>query len=363
MTATGRLKSGDRAARLALDAAMIAGVWLAIALITATQTYLAAKTEGRAETWGSTFSYTAAVDGLWAVFTPLILWLAARFPLQVDRFWRSIVMHLGAGISIASLHVALYVLIFGGASQPGADLDAHMDLFLRKIAANIYINFLTYSVIVGLTSAARAYRALHRSQLARARLREELARAEAGALRAKMQPHFLFNTLNAITALVRSDPLTAERLIARLGDLLRLSLEELRSPETLVADELKFTDAFLAIEQLRLGARLRVERRIDPKALHVRIPSLLVQPLVENAVHHGIALRVEGGTVRIEIECRAPTLHIRVANDGPAATRIDERVGLGTTRARLQQRYGDAASMTIDTAEGSHFQVLIGIPL
>lgn len=345
------------------DAAAIVGIWLLIALVTATQTYLAAKTEGRAETWMSTFSYTAAVDALWAAFTPPILWLTGRFPLSVDRAWRSIFVHLAAGTAIASLHVALYVLIFGRTYHPGADLDAHLDLFLRKIASNIYINLLTYTVIVGLVSAVRAYRALHAEQIAAANLREQLARAEANALRAQLQPHFLFNTLNATSALIRSDPLTAERLIARIGDLLRMSLEDLRSPETTVADELKFTDAFLAIEQLRLGARLRIERRIDPKSLHARLPSLLVQPIVENAVRHGIAPSVEGGTIQIEVGTTATALYIRIANDGMGTSDIEEKVGLGTTRARLQQRYGGRALMEVDARNGSGFEVSIRIPL
>ena len=121
--------------------------------------------------------------------------------------------------------------------------------------------------------------------------------------------------------------------------------------------------AFLAIEQLRLGARLRVEKRIDPKSLHARVPSLLLQPLVENAVRHGIAPNIEGGTIQLEISTTSTTLHIRVADDGMGATDIEEHVGLGTTRARLRQRYGDHALMEVDTRDGSGFQVSIRIPL
>lgn len=351
-----------RPRRFLINASFVAAVWLAIALITATQTYLAAMTEGRPETWTSTFSYTAAVDGLWALFTPLIVWLTIRFPLTVDRFWRSILAHLGAGTAVATVHVACYVLIFWTAYRYNLAFDSRLDLFLQKFAGNIYINLLTYAVIVGLVSAARAYRALKDEQVSGARLREELARAEASALRSQLQPHFLFNTLNAITALVRTDPVSAERLIARLGDLLRLSIEDVRSHETLLADELKFTEAFLAIEQLRLGDRLRIERRIDPDALHVRVPSLLLQPLIENAVHHGIAKSVDGGTLRLKIERADEGLHILVEDDGVGATQVEEHVGLGTTRARLRQLYGDAASMIVDTLEGTGFRVAIRIP-
>lgn len=368
MQMAGRMNSGPvdtrhrRARRLVLQALSIFAIWLLIALVTATQTWLAGVAEGRDERWSSAFAYTAAVNGLWAALTPLIVWFAIRFPLTVDRFWRSIAAHLGAGLVVATVNVGLYVLLFASAYQASVGIGGG-DLFLRKFAGSIYVNFLTYAVIVGLVSAARAYRALKDEQIAGARLHEQLALAEASALRAQLQPHFLFNTLNAIAALVRTDPLAAERLIARLGDLLRMSIEDMRSPETTLAEELEFTGAFLAIEQLRLGARLRVERHVDPEALSARMPSLLLQPLVENAVRHGIAGSVAGGTLRLQARRGGGALLILVADDGVGAGKVREQVGLGTTRARLKQLYGDAASMTVDTADGAGFRVSIRIPL
>jgi two-component system LytT family sensor kinase len=349
------------ASRLAVQAASIFAIWLLIALVTATQDYLRAITEGRQQTWGSAFAVTAALDGLWAALTPLIIWLAILFPLSADRFWRSILAHLGAGVVVATIHVALYVLLFWSAYQ--GDFDSRLDLFVHKFGGNIYINLLTYTVILGLVSAARAYRALKEEQIAGARLVGQLAQAEASALRAQLQPHFLFNTLNAVSALVRTDPLGAERLIARLGDLLRMSIEDVRSPETTLAKELAFTDAFLAIEQSRLGPRLRIERSIDGEALAVHVPSLILQPLVENAVRHGIAESIEGGTLGLRVERAGQELRLLVEDDGVGAREVKERVGLGITRARLQQRYGAAAAMIVETAEGAGFRVSIRIPL
>ena len=268
-----------------------------------------------------------------------------------------------AGAVVATIHVGLYVLLFWSAYQSYLYFDSRLDLFLRKFAGNIYINLLTYAVVVGLISAARAYRALKDEQVAGARLQGQLAQAQASALRAQLQPHFLFNTLNAVSALVRTDPLAAERLIARLGDLLRMSIEEVRAPETTLARELAFTDAFLEIEQMRLGHRLRIERHVDGQVLALQVPSLILQPLVENAVRHGIAESVEGGTLWLRVERVGEALSILVEDDGVGAPDVNERVGIGTTRARLKQRYGAAATMDVDTAEGAGFRVSIRIPL
>jgi two-component system, LytTR family, sensor kinase len=231
-----------------------------------------------------------------------------------------------------------------------------------RLASHGHAYVLLYFVIVGIVLGAGAYRALRDREVDAARLQTQLAEAETAALRAQLQPHFLFNILNAISAVVPEDPVMAQRLIARLGDLLRLSIEQHRAQQSSLAEELEFTDVYLAIEEVRLGKRLRIERRIAPEALDVSVPSLLLQPLVENAVRHGLSPLVEGGTLTIEAVLDESSLHLTVADNGKGSEGADDGIGLGNTRARLRQLYGDRQSLSLATAPGKGFRVTVVVP-
>ncbi len=212
-----------------------------------------------------------------------------------------------------------------------------------------------------------------REEQARAAKAEALrARAELAALRAQLQPHFLFNALHSISAVLRSDPRGAEHALEQLGSMLRYALGVQRDDreEVTLAEELDFVRAYLAIEQLRLGDRLRVEENIDPEALECAVLAFTLQPLVENAVRHGIAASAKGGTVRISASVDDARLHIEVGDDGTGAHAAlvrehgDERgVGLRAVSQRLSARYGSAATLRIDTALGQGFRATIVLPV
>jgi len=333
------------------------GVWSVVALFNSLQWYMGGLASGQGPTWPQLLGYSVAGNGIWALFTPPIVAFAHRLPFEPRRGVRFFVVHLSVGVGVALLHTTLYVALMWtlGAEAPGR-------LLVQKLSGAFQINLLIYAIIVALVVGARAYRALRDREVAGARMEARLAEAESAALRAQLQPHFLFNTLNAISALVEDEPSRARRLIAKLGDLLRLSIEDHRAPESPFGDELDFTEAYLAIEQARLGPRLRVVRDVAPDALTCLVPTLLLQPLVENAIRHGIAPLVEGGTVTIGAKVIDERLHVTVADDGKGAGVIVERVGLGNARRRLRQLYGDRHSLEIETAPRAGFKVLLKTP-
>jgi signal transduction histidine kinase len=347
----------DRGRSYALWGVALLSIWSIVALLNSLQWYMGALVSGQGPTWPQLLGYSVAGNSIWVLLTPLVVAFAHRTPFEPRRGVRFFTVHLMVGVGCGLLQTALYVALMWtlGAEAPGR-------MLVQKLSGNFQINLLIYAIIVALVVGARAYRALRDREVAGARMEARLAEAESAALRAQLQPHFLFNTLNAISALVEDEPRRARRLIAKLGDLLRLSIEEHRAAESLFGDELGFTEAYLAIEQARLGSRLRVVRDVAPDALSCLVPTLLLQPLVENAIRHGIAPLVEGGTVTIAAKVVGERLHVTVADNGKGARTIVERVGLGNARRRLQQLYGDRHSLDIETAPRAGFRVLMVTP-
>jgi two-component sensor histidine kinase len=240
----------------------------------------------------------------------------------------------------------------------------------------LWWQFVTGLLLGGAIVGVRVY--LHnarrlREQEARTAEAEALrARAELAALRAQLQPHFLFNALHSISAVLRSDPRAAEQALEQLGSMLRYALGVQRDDreEVTLAEELDFVRAYLTIEQLRLGDRLRVEEQVDPEALECAVLAVTLQPLVENAVRHGVAPRPGGGTVRIAATIEQECLRIEVTDDGMGGSadleqlsRGSRGVGIRSVRQRLSARYGPAASLQIDTAAGRGFRATVTLPV
>ena len=223
-----------------------------------------------------------------------------------------------------------------------------------------------YGIIVGVCYAIRMNRR-YREQLAAAALAEgAAAKAQVGALRAQLNPHFLFNALHSLAPLVRHNPAAAEDALDKLGDLLRYALDDNMSGDVTLGDEWTFVRNYLALEKLRLGDRLTVEARLDAGALDELVPSFLLQPLVENAVRHGIAPRRSGGRLEITARREGERLLVSVRDDGEGADvrDVEAASGLGhrALRQRLAVRYGGHAKMTLETARGRGFGVRLDLP-
>jgi LytS/YehU family sensor histidine kinase len=227
------------------------------------------------------------------------------------------------------------------------------------------VNLPVYAGFVLAWHAATFYRDARDRQIQAVQLESLLQQAQLEALRSQLNPHFLFNALHSMAELVHTDPKLAEQLIVRLGELLRQVLQSSTRQEVTLAEELEFIRGYVEIEQMRLGERLRVSWDIEAGALDARVPSLIVQPLVENAVQHGIAATVGSGTLSISARRDAQYLHLEIRDTGPglAQNSIDRRqgIGLANTRARLQRLYGDRHGFELQAAEG--FAVLVRIPV
>jgi two-component system LytT family sensor kinase len=336
--------------------------WAALALVTASQGYVSSVYRGQPQSWPATLGYSAAFYAVWAALTPPIAWLAGRVPLEPGRVKRFIAVHAPAGVAVAILHTWLFTIAFYPLyGQRGRGWFA---LWNSMLLGSFHTNVVLYAIVALGVAGGALYRRVRDRRLREAELEARLARAELSTLRAQLQPHFLFNTLNAISALVRDDPHQAEQLIARLGELLRMSLAGDDSEEVPLASELDLVDAYLDIEHARLADRLHVDRTIDPAALPLAIPRLLLVPLVENAIRHAIAPREVGGHLAITARVDADRLHLDVSDDGDARTPSTTGLGIGlaNTRARLEHLYPDAHTFEIRSGPAGGFSVHIELP-
>jgi len=211
-------------------------------------------------------------------------------------------------------------------------------------------------------TAIEYYRQFRLRELKASQLEAQLAVAQLEVLKMQLQPHFLFNTLHAISALMYRDVGSADRMVTRLSDFLRLTLDSAGVQEVTLKREMEYLDKYLEIEQVRFGDRLEVRRAIDPATLDLLVPNLVLQPLVENAVRHGIAPRASGGRIEVTSRVHEGTLTIEVLDDGPGAGAIREGVGLSNTRARLEQLYGADARLEIGNAPAGGFSARLTLP-
>ena len=250
----------------------------------------------------------------------------------------------------------------------GAPRDVFDGFMKDAVGWQFVSGLMLYALIAGIATAIRSSRRLRAQEAAAVRSEALRVRAELQALRAQLNPHFLFNTLHSLIALVRRDPPKAEAALERFGDLLRYVLDVNRDvlDEVAVADELSFVRSYLSLEQLRLGDRLRIEEQVDADALDCLIPPFTLQPLVENAIRHGISPQARGGTLRIDARLEADRLVMEVSDDGAGASAESvgrvEGLGLRAVRQRIEARYGSASGFGITTAPDRGFAVRLALP-
>ena len=299
-----------------------------------------------------------------AVLGVAVWWLTGVVRWPPKSRWKFAAIHLAGAIAMSAIWLFLEIglIAFYAGWSVAFDASRLFAGFQAIDGAFMYALIATGSYVIRIALRLR-------QEEARATRAEALRmRAELSALRGQLNPHFLFNTLHTLTALVRRDPNTAEHALEQFGGMLRYVLDVKRSAreDVTLADEMQFVRDYLALEQLRLGDRLRVTERLDPDALDCSIPSLTLQPLVENAIKYGVAPRARGGSLQLVAAVDDDSLMLEVRDDGPGARSdiVDsaEGVGLRAVKQRLEVRFQGKASFTVTTAPGEGFVARITVP-
>jgi len=349
-------------------AALMIAAWTVFAAFLTSQMYLAYSRRDMAIRWQRIFLVESIYAYIWAALTPFILWLARGFPIERWKWIRSLLLHFGASLLIGFGTRVLHDLMLFSLVA-----DSSGKLSISRLLMNVY--FMTdYGVMIYwlilLISYAFDYQRRYREGEVRAtRLEAQLAQAQLQALKMQLHPHFLFNTLHSISALVHKDANAADRMIARLGDFLRLTLENSGAQEVSLSQEIEFLKCYLEIERIRFEDRLTVQMQIEPQTLDARLPNLILQPIVENAIRHGIAPRTSSGRIEIEARRLNGTLQVQVTDNGPglasdsnSGTIVKEGVGLANTQARLKQLYGDRHRLDLANTARGGLTVTLEIP-
>jgi two-component system LytT family sensor kinase len=312
---------------------------------------------------------------LWFGITPVILRLGRRFPLNRAPRWPAILVHLSLAPVMAFACLALEALLLRWIGVFPEIMSSYPAAFVFLLMIGFHQDVLTYWTIL---AAQYAYGWYHRAEERRqealrlalhsSQLEGQLAQAHLSALKSQLQPHFLFNTLNTIMVLVRQQRgRDAEAMLSQLSDLLRCVLEDVQAQEVPLTRELEYLRLYLSIEQVRFQDRLRVDVTVDPDVLDAALPHMALQPLVENAIRHGIARSAAAGSIRIAA-CQVDDLvRITVQDDGPGLASVDVAaptgIGLANTRARLREMYGAAATLTVENADDGGVVATMIVPL
>jgi LytS/YehU family sensor histidine kinase len=345
-------------------------MWCAGGLLEASQAVLIMRFgEGRHHAWLPLFATAIATWLPWALATPWIISLARRYRIHRVMSVRTIAVHLAAFATISALAEAwsaLLQVIFNpwGNRQP----PTFWGTWSITLLYQVLIFVIAYTLILTITYLVDSRENFARQMTETARLNEELSKAQLAALRRQMEPHFMFNTLNSIAGLVRDHRNDAAvSMIVGLSEFLRRASNDSHRPQVTLAEEVEYLQRYVEIQKVRFGERLRVTVDIPADLLNAQVPNLLLQPLVENAIKHGVAKRVAGGNVRVTGARGNGSIYLSVYNDGPSLPEDWQTkgtgVGLANLRTRLQILHGDASELQVRRAGTDGVEVVVRVPL
>ena len=340
-------------------------LWSLIGFAFAGQFYLSSSLLGRSITWAQAISYSLADWYVWALLSIPIAALARRFPPSPESPWLTASIHLGAGLFFAVVYVIVRAVV-GQAHSWFVDEDAtFMEIFRPLFVKTFPFNLLIYGVIVSVSHALDYYRKYHERTVQTLELEKHLTEARLQSLLRQLKPHFLFNALNGIASLMYSDVAAAERMLIRLADLLRQTMSQSGAPLTALKAEIAFLECYLGIERIRFQDRLAVEMEMEPETLDAQVPSLILQPLVENAIRHGIEPQMRAGKIRVCSTRSGDDLVLTVTDNGggmPAGGFKREGIGLANTRARIRELYGKRQQFELSNVPEGGLCVRLSFP-
>lgn len=342
---------------------LLLAVFGALTLLTAAQGYLSRKASGEAAPLGDVLAVGAAAWVGWLALAPLIIMLGRRVPFTRATWPRATIIHAVALTVCYVLSVTALIWISLLLLSPTEAMTREMITRTLLTSSRLSLAIFTYVTILALDHVLLTREALRLRELQASRLEATVTQARLDALAARLEPHFLFNALQSVSALVDQDPTRARTMLAQIGDLLRDALASPESGEVPLREEIRLLARYLTIEETRFADRLHVEWAIAPEAEAVMVPRFVLQPIVENALRHGLAVQPEGGHLRISTTQHVDRLRLVVWNDGAALSAAPrEGVGLATTRERLAARYGASASLTLRAAAEGGVETVIEVP-
>jgi signal transduction histidine kinase len=344
-------------------------IWTTVGLFDATQNVFVMRAEGMHHNWGRLYFYLLVAWLPWALATPLVLRLARRYPpiqLRPISLWiRHIFTCITIGLVYAAWTATLELLLnpWAKSPQPGPFLKIFSMNFENGLLALAFLY--TSLLLVGYLIDSR--QRLAQQQTETARLNEQLVKAQLSALRRQIEPHFLFNTLNSVAGLVREQRNDcAVTMIVELSDFMRRVLEDSNRQQVPLSEELDFARKYLDIQKIRFVDRLQCSFNVPNDLLAAQVPALILQPMVENAIKHGIAKRAQGGVIRILASRSASMLTLRVFNDGPGLpadhTHVTSGIGIANIRTRLENLYGNAFDLTLQNQPSGGVEASVSVP-
>jgi two-component system, LytTR family, sensor kinase len=348
----------------------IAALWLAGGLFEATQAVLIMRFgEGRDGAWLPLFATSLATWLPWALATPWVIGLTRRYRIHRGMGVRTIAVHFTAFATISAVAEAWSALLqvlfnpWGNRQQP-----TFWDAWSITLLYQVVMFLIAYALILTITYLVDSRENVARQLTETARLNEELSKAQLAALRRQMEPHFMFNTLNSIAGLVRDHRNEAAvSMIVGLSEFLRRATEDSHRSQVTLAEEVEYLQRYVDIQKVRFGDRLQVIVDVPADLLDAQVPNLLLQPLVENAIKHGIAKRVVGGNVRVTGVRKDGCVRLSVYNDGPSLPddwhTSSAGVGLANLRTRLKILHGDGSELQMGRAGADGVEVVVILPL
>jgi two-component system, LytTR family, sensor kinase len=348
----------------------ITAIWLGVGLIDASQTVFPMRAQGMHHNWTRLFTVSVLNWLPWLLATPVLMRTGRAYPLSWPPAREAVAIHAGL-ILIVSFATAAWSALLEVLLDPWAQtqpVGSYADVWSAKLSYGILTSLIVYAFIQVVTYAVESADRVARQRTDAAQLNEQLAKAQLDALRQQIDPHFMFNTLNAISGLVRDQRNhAAVSMIVGLSELLRRTATDNHRPQVALEDEIEYLQRFLDIQKIRFGERLNVIVDIPSDLYPELVPNFFLQPLVENAIQHGIAKRVEGGTIRITGRRAGDVLHLTVHNDGPRLPSdegtVRAGIGLSNLRTRLQILYGGRFELELRHPETAGVEAVVSLPI